>query len=54
MKKLIEALHVVKEECNKHECDCEECPLFICNGCGVQDNDPCNWKINDEVQKALL
>lgn len=57
MKKLIEALHVIKDECEKHEGDCAECPMsYGENGefCSVVDNVPASWKINDEVQKALL
>ena len=55
MKKLIEALHTIQNECNKYEkADCEDCPLYVCGGCAVQDTDPSSWKINDEVQKALL
>lgn len=55
MKKLIEALHVIQEECKKHEEEgCTECPLFGNCVCRVKNLDPCNWKINDNVQKALL
>lgn len=53
MKKLIEALHVIQDECKKHD-DCECCPLYVNLVCGVNDLDPDNWKINDEAQKALL
>ena len=60
MKKLIEALHVIQEECEKHhagygEYDCFNCPMGVEEGnCAVMDLAPYNWKINDEVQKALL
>lgn len=60
MKKLIEALHVIQETCNKHKNEnnnfaCEDCPLGSENGiCCVIDLVPAHWKINDEVQKALL
>lgn len=60
MKKLNEALHVIQDECNKHvnsqgDYDCYACPLCYVDGhCAVIDLTPDNWKINDEVQKALL
>ena len=61
MKELIEALHVIQDECKSH-CDksgnfyCKECPMWSddSNVCGITDMTPDNWKINDEVQKALL
>lgn len=28
MKKLIEALHVIQDECKKYK-DCSECPMFV-------------------------
>ena len=52
MKKLIEALHVIQDECRKCD-DCKDCPLLVNRLCGVQA-DPCDWEINDETQKALL
>ena len=59
MKKLIEALHAIQEECDKYvtsdgDIRCEDCPMSYKNGCAVTDLPPCNWKINDEIQKALL
>lgn len=56
MKKLIEALHVIQEECNKYEKECFDCPLYCEKeqGCAVCENQPHLWKINDEIQKALL
>lgn len=56
MRKLIEALHVIQEECKKHY-DCTDCPMLIghynirkkCIFEGV----PENMDI-DEVEKALL
>ena len=57
MKKLIEALHVIQDECKKH-IKCKEepaCPFYINGSCGVKDEYPEYWEINDmEVQKALL
>ena len=47
--KLREALAVIKEECTKHT-TCDDCPLstYVSSYlvCGVQDCDPCNWKMN--------
>ena len=62
MKELIEALHVIQNECNKHKdnlgfYDCRKCPLSMMEDmprCMVKKEFPKNWKINDEVQKALL
>lgn len=54
MKELIKALHVIQEECRRYNQDCEGCPLHGDTECRVTDLHPCNWKINDEVQKALL
>ena len=60
MKKLIEALHVIQDECNRHYINgqycCKGCPMSCTDGevCCVSDLVPCHWKINDEVEKALL
>lgn len=56
MKKLIEALHVIQDECNKYEKECFNCPLYSEKEhfCAVAENQPHLWKINDEVLKALL
>jgi hypothetical protein len=56
MKKLIEALHVIQDECAKH-IKCTECPLY--NGhCGLKEpyKFPGYWLINDsgDGDKALL
>lgn len=51
MKKLIEALHVIQEECNKRD-DCNKCP-FYSNGCKIHDDYPFDWEI-EESQKVLL
>ena len=53
MQKLIEALHVIKEECKKNE-DCENCLLSIDSVCGLQCSSPDNWEVNDKAYKALL
>lgn len=56
MKKLIEALHVVQDECRKH-CDaCGECPMYdeAEQVCSVTDLKPNYWSINDEAWKVLL
>lgn len=57
MKKLIEALHVIQDECNKH-CyeDCATCPMYCEDdedGC-LAKCEPSEWKINDKPYKALL
>ena len=60
MKKLIEALHVIQDECKKHIrndyiIECKDCPLGSENSvCRIMDIEPYDWKINDEIQKALL
>jgi hypothetical protein len=57
MKELIEALHIIKDECKKHDGSaCGECPMWSDEGncCCVTDVEPSLWKINDGVQKALL
>lgn len=55
MKKLIEALHVIQDVCNEYDDDCLNCPLGKDNRfCRVTETTPNAWKINDEVQKALL
>ena len=55
MIELVKALHVIQDECKKHE-DCDDCPMSMdeIHMCSVTDLSPDNWKINDEVQKALL
>lgn len=61
MKKLIEALHVIQDECNSHTekygfRNCSKCPLSNkdVTDCLVRKDNPYEWKINDEVQRALL
>lgn len=56
MKKLIEALHVIKDECMKHYDNCGDCPMFCEKACvcAVTDLKPNDWEINDEIQRALL
>lgn len=56
MKKLIEALHTIQNVCNEYDDDCRKCPLSRVDGpmCRVTETTPNAWKINDEVQKALL
>ena len=51
MKKLIEALHVIQDECLSHN-ECDDCPLYN-KGCQVNKH-PDTWTINDAPQKALL
>ena len=57
MKKLIEALHVIQDECKSHEV-CRDCPMYLPLGryhkwCMFGDSVPEDFNI-DEVQKALL
>ena len=58
MKELIDALHVIQDECKKHDGEngCKACPLRSerDNECAVTEWTPNTWKINDKVQKALL
>ena len=58
MKELIDALHVIQDECKKHdeEGNCRNCMLFCedCNSCAVIKHTPDLWEINDRVQRALL
>ena len=61
MRELIEALHVIQNECDSHKNNigfhnCEKCPLssIDCRKCLVGQEFPYKWKINDGVQKALL
>ena len=55
MKKLIEALHVIQDECDKHPNACnDDCPFYYHDrGCAIAVK-PELWKINDVPQKALL
>jgi len=42
---LLNALKVIKAECEKHE-SCKTCPLQNSNDeCGVYDQRPCDWKL---------
>ena len=57
MKELIEALHVIQDECKKHRMlHCYECPFWSDNldACKVIDSEPMLWEINDKAEKALL
>ena len=56
MKKLIEALHVIQDECKKHY-ECESCPMHGHGNtrCNVRNSTPNMWKIkNDREQKDLF
>ena len=54
---ILNALHVIKDECGEYErCD-ERCPFNANDECLVNINAPNYWKINDdgvEVWKGLL
>jgi hypothetical protein len=56
MKELIDALHVIQDECKKHDgtSGCRECPLQNEHNCAVLEHSPECWKINDNIQRALL
>ena len=57
MDELVNALHVIHEECKKYcYVGCYDCPMWSDEGqtCAVTDLEPYNWKINDHVQRALL
>jgi hypothetical protein len=43
---LLNALNVIKVECEKHKPHCEGCPML--NGdyyCGIQEDAPNDWKL---------
>ena len=54
---ILNALHVIKDECEEND-DCSDgCPFEKNGGCVIQDNYPVVWKINDgspETWKGLL
>ena len=56
MKELIDALHVIQNECKKHDGEgvCKNCPMYDGEECSVISIIPSQWKINDKAQKALL
>lgn len=58
MKELIDALHVIQNECKKHdeEGNCEKCMLYKMDQyrCAVIENTPNLWEINDGIKRALL
>lgn len=49
-KKLLDALQVIANECDKHETCDNYCPLLNEHGrCGITEGDenPCDWILND-------
>lgn len=44
---LLKALQLIKEECAKHETNCNDCSMRCINGdCGITDTGtPENWKL---------
>lgn len=60
MKKLVEALHVIQDECKKHyerqQVQCKNCPMWHEDErvCCVTDLEPHNWEINDKPHRVLL
>lgn len=57
-KKLIDALQVIVNECDKHECCDNSCPFY--DGqvrCTIKRDHPCNWKLSDPEEsfwRAIL
>lgn len=47
-KKLLSALKVLREECNKHEENCYKCPLRVDHGCNLSTQRPDKWNLSNE------
>lgn len=46
---LLEALRIIKDECDMYDRDkCELCPFYQTGGCGINANEPWMWDFNDE------
>lgn len=58
MKKLIDALKVIQDECNKYaESDdgCADCPMGNDEGdCLANYSVPCEWTIDDRTRKVRV
>ena len=55
-KKLIDALHLIKDECKKHE-GCIDCPFYVVkekSACGLGYKNPAAWKIKPSDVIRLL
>lgn len=55
MKKLIDALHIIQEECINY-INCEDCPMYSedAKACAVTYVEPAKWIINDYVCKVMI
>ena len=51
MKKLIEALRVIRDTCDQHPM-CRYCPLYVDGVCKVEDL-PCDWEIVEVLNASL-
>lgn len=54
---LIDALNVIKKECEKHAC-CETCPMVYRNymgeeWCYLKDNTPSMWRIKEREKEDI-
>lgn len=47
--KLIEALDIIKKECDKHQ-TCDTCQLEGLRGCQLGASPPSNWDFNEGIQ----
>lgn len=55
--KILEALHIIKDECEASGRDCDNCPFYGYEECQLTYSPPSNWRINDEnieVWRGLL
>lgn len=55
--KILEALHIIKDECDACGSTCEGCPFRLSEQCQITYSSPNSWDINDEdveVWKGLL
>lgn len=53
-KSILTALKIIKQVCEDNETNCEDCPFYVNNRCGIGDTDPADWKILEyEKWRAL-
>jgi hypothetical protein len=53
---IINALKVIKEECESQGIDCNACPFCVNEGCEIVTRTPNNWELNatePETWRAL-
>lgn len=56
-KEILDALHIIKDECSEHDSCGETCPFSIGTSCLMLKKTPNNWTINDDsvsTWKGLL